>query len=84
MSMAPVMKHGEFFRKHPVFTGDELTEHLSFHGEVGGRAKESLLAYHQKTGRTVRVRCGLYAVIPAEADPDSYPVDPLPQMVAAV
>ena len=66
----------EFFRKHPVFTGDELTEHLSSHGEVGGRTKEALLAYHQKTGRIVRMRRGLYAVIPAEADPDFYPVGP--------
>ncbi len=66
----------EFFRKHPVFTGDELAEHLSSHGEVGGRTKEALLAYHQKTGRIVRMRHGLYAVIPAEADPDFYPVGP--------
>ena len=70
------MKHDKFFRKHPVFTGEELATHLSSLGEVGGRAQEALLAYHQKTGRVVRVRRGLYAVIPAGANPDSYPVDP--------
>ncbi len=59
------MKHGEFFRKHPVFTGDELAGHLSSHGVVGGRAKEALLACHHKTGRIVRVRRGLHTVIPA-------------------
>jgi len=75
------MKHDEFFRKHPVFTGEELANHLSSHGEVGGRAQEALLAYHQKAGRVVRVRRGLYAVIPAGADTDSYPVDPF--LVAA-
>ncbi len=70
------MKHDEFFRRHPVFTGEELAMHLSAHGEVGTRAQEATLAYYRKTGRVVRVRRGLYAVIPAGADPDSYPVDP--------
>ena len=75
------MKHDEFFRKHPVFTGGELAEHLSSRGEVGKRAQEALLAYHRKTGRIVRVRRGLYVVIPAGTDPDFYPVDPF--LVAA-
>ena len=70
------MKHDEFFRKHPVFTGDELALHLSTLGEVGERGQEALLAYYQKSGRLVRVRRGLYAVIPAGANPESYPVDP--------
>lgn len=69
------MKHDAFFRKHPVFTGEELRKHLSSHGEVGSRAQEALLAYHRKAGRIVRVRRGLYAVIPPGADADSYPVD---------
>jgi predicted transcriptional regulator of viral defense system len=77
----PKMKHDEFFRKHPVFTGDDLAKHLSSRGEVGGRAQEALLAYHQKAGRVVRIRRGLYAVIPSGADTDSYPVDPF--LVAA-
>ena len=75
------MKHDGFFRKHPVFTGKELSDHLSSLGEVGGRAQEALLAYHRKTGRVIPVRRGLYAVIPPGADPDSYPVDPF--LVAA-
>jgi predicted transcriptional regulator of viral defense system len=75
------MKHATFFRKHPVFTGDELAKHLSSHGGVGGRAQEALLAYHHKIGRVVRIRRGLYAVIPPGADTDSYPVDPF--LVAA-
>ncbi|MFH1434528.1 MAG: transcriptional regulator [Pseudomonadota bacterium] len=70
------MKHDEFFRKHAVFTGEELARHLSSRGGAGERAKEALLAYHRKAGRVVRVRRGLYAVIPAGADPDSYPIDP--------
>ena len=71
------MKHEAFFRKHPVFTANELAEHLSTCGEVGPRTREALLAYHRKTGRVVTVRRGLYAVIPPGADPDSYPVDPV-------
>lgn len=70
------MKHDEFFRKHPVFTGTELALHLSALGEVGERGQEALLAYYQKTGRLVRVRRGLYAVVPAGANPETYPVDP--------
>jgi predicted transcriptional regulator of viral defense system len=70
------MRHDEFFRKHPVFTGKELNKHMSSHGEVAPRAQEALLAYHRKAGRVVRVRRGLYAVIPAGADADSYPIDP--------
>lgn len=70
------MKHDQFFRKHPVFTAEDLAEHLSSHGEVGGRAQEALLAYHQKVGRVVRIRRGLYAVIPSGADSGAYPIDP--------
>jgi predicted transcriptional regulator of viral defense system len=69
------MKLATFFLTHPVFTGKELTEHLSSHGEVGGRAKEALLAYHRKAGRVVRVRRGLYAVIPPGSIANSYPIN---------
>ena len=70
------MRHEVFFRTHPVFTGDEFTEHLSFGGQNGARTKESILAYHTKTGRVVRVRRGLYAVAPPGSDGDSFPIDP--------
>jgi hypothetical protein len=49
------MKHDDFFRNRPVFTGEELAKHLSSRGEVGSRAREALLAYHQKAGRVVRI-----------------------------
>lgn len=75
------MKHDDFFRKHPVFTGEELSRHMSSHGEIGKRTQESLLAYYHKTGRVVRVRRGLYAVIPPGSAPGSYPIDPF--LVAA-
>jgi predicted transcriptional regulator of viral defense system len=70
------MKHETFFRKHPVFTGDELNDHLSTMGDIGPRTRESLLNYHRSTGHVILIRRGLYAVIPTGADPDLYPVDP--------
>ena len=75
------MKHQEFFRRHPVFTGEEMADYLSSCGEVGSRTQEALLAYHKKTGRVVSVRRGLYAVVPPGANPTSYSVDPF--LVAA-
>ena len=75
------MKHEEFFRKHPGFTGEELDRHLSATGKSGPRTRESLLDYHRKTGHIILIRRGLYAVIPSGADPDSYPIDPF--LVAA-
>ncbi len=70
------MKHAAFFRKHPVFTGEELDIYMSALGEVGSRAKESLLTYHRKSGHLVPIRRGLYGVIPPGADPDTYPINP--------
>jgi predicted transcriptional regulator of viral defense system len=75
------MKHDEFFRRHPVFTGEEMTAYLSSCGEVGSRTKEALLAYYRKTGGVVSVRRGLYVVVPPGANPASYSVDPF--LVAA-
>ena len=72
----PTVKHEVFFRRHPVFTGKDLAAHLASRGNVGQRAQEALLAYYNKTGRIVRVRGGLYAVVPQGSDPASYPVDP--------
>jgi predicted transcriptional regulator of viral defense system len=75
------MKHEEFFRKHPVFTSEELDKHLSTIGKPGHRTGESLLNYHRKKGHVVLIRRGLYAVIPPGGDPELYPVDPF--LVAA-
>ena len=75
------MKHDAFFRKHPVFTVEELSRHLASQREVGPRAREALLAYHAKVGRLVQVRRGLYAVVPPSAYAGSHPIDPF--LVAA-
>ncbi len=70
------MKHDDFFRKHPVFTNVELDSHMASLGDVGPRARESLLKYHRKAGHVILIRRGLYAVVPPGATPVSYPVDP--------
>lgn len=72
----PASKHDDFFRRHPVFTAEELTERLRGGGDVGARTRESLVAYHTGTGRLIRIRRGLFAVIPSGADSDTYPIDP--------
>ena len=72
----PTTKHDTFFRQHPVFTGEDLAEHLSTSDRAGARTQESLVAYHAKTGRLVLVRRGLFAVIPPEAHNNTYPIDP--------
>lgn len=75
------MKHEAFFRKHPVFTAEELDNHLLSTGKSGPRTRESLLGYHRKRGHVILIRRSLYAVIPPGANPDSYPIDPF--LVAA-
>ncbi|MBC7077463.1 MAG: type IV toxin-antitoxin system AbiEi family antitoxin domain-containing protein [Synergistales bacterium] len=66
----------EFFAKHPVFTVDELTAFLAQRGPVSNWTRKALLAYHQKQGRILRVRRGLYVVVPPGTNPASCPVDP--------
>jgi len=70
------MKLEHFFNKHPVFTGDEVSAFLASEGPRNSRTQEALLLYHVKTGRLVRVRRGLYAVVLSGASAESYPVDP--------
>ncbi|RLF91823.1 transcriptional regulator [Thermococci archaeon] len=66
----------EFFAKHPVFSVDELTAFLAQYGSVSNWTRKALLAYHRKKGRILRVRRGLYVVVPPGTDPTSCPVDP--------
>ena len=66
----------EFLAQHAVFTVGELDRFLSERGSGNVNTRKSLLAYHRKQGRIVRVRRGLYAAIPWGMDPASTPVDP--------
>lgn len=71
-----IMKLANFFQRHPVFTGEELSDFLASEGPRGPRARESLLAYYVKSGRVVRVRRGLYVVVPPGASPETFAFDP--------
>ena len=70
------MKLRPFFRTHPVFTVEDFAGFLSSDETHNLRTQESLLAYHVKAGNIVRVRRGLYAVVPPGASAETYPVDP--------
>lgn len=65
----------EFFSTHPVFTHEELVAFLAKDKARSPKTREALLAYHQKQGRILRVRRGLYCVVPSGADPATCPVD---------
>ena len=66
----------EFLSRRAVFTVDELDRFLSGRGSGNTHTRKSLLAYHRKRGRIVRVRRGLYATVPWGMDPETAPVDP--------
>lgn len=70
------MKVQEFFDRRPVFTRQEFDASQDIHEPRGGRRGESLLAYYSRTGRILRVRRGLYVLVPLGVDPDASPVDP--------
>ncbi len=62
-----------FFARNPVFTVGEFATYLQSGSK---RTPDSLLRYHTQKGRLLRIRRGLYAVVPAGFDPASYQVDP--------
>lgn len=64
-----------FFATHPVFTHEELVAFLRTDKVRSSKTREALLAYHQQRRRILRVRRGLYCVVPPGADPATYPVD---------
>ena len=75
------MKFKDFLAQHAVFTVDELDHFLSDQGTGNPSTRSSLLAYHRKQGRILRVRRGLYAAVPRGMDPASMTADPF--LVAA-
>lgn len=65
----------EFFSAHPVFTHEEVVAFLRKDKARSPKTREALLAYHQEQGRILRVRRGLYCVVPPGAEPATCPVD---------
>lgn len=69
-----------FFALHPVFTREALVRHLT---ETGGKEPNpatvrELLRYHQRTGRILAVRRGLFATVPPGSTPESAPIEGYP------
>lgn len=69
------MKPKDFFNQNPVFTGQEYAQFLE-ERHAGARTQEALLSYHLKAGNLIRIRRGLFGVIPQGASAESYVVDP--------
>ena len=70
------MKLQEFASKQPVLTSAELRVWLDPEYSRNKRSRETLLSYHLRQGHLVRVRRGLYAIVPPGSDPAICPVDP--------
>ena len=69
------MRTVDYFETHPVFSHSEF---VAAH-TADGRSEftsNNLLARHLASGRLIRVRRGLYAVVPRGVDPDKVSVDP--------
>ncbi len=66
----------EQFANKPVLTHAEALECLGKGYSQNKRAKESLLSYHVRKGHLLRIRRGLYAVVPLGSDPETFPIDP--------
>ena len=65
-----------FLRRQPVLTWGELRRHFQPKHALNARTLESLVAYHVRCGHLVRVRRGLFLVVPPGASPDTSPADP--------
>lgn len=70
------MKVRDFFEKNPVFRHEAFVAFLASTGSRQTKTREALLAYHVKAGHLLRLRRGLYAVVPRGFTPEDYPVDP--------
>jgi predicted transcriptional regulator of viral defense system len=64
-----------FFAAHPLFSRAELTTHLHARRSGNPKAVDALLRYHVQAGHLVKLRRGLYGVVPAGANPGTSPVD---------
>lgn len=62
-----------FFARHPVFS---VADFAQLSTERSSRTCESLLAHHVRAGHILRVRRGLYAVVPPGSDSASFLPDP--------
>ncbi len=67
---------GEFFDATPVFTRTEFEAARTETARRSPRTTDSLLRRYVADGRLLRVRAGLYAVVPRGAETATAPLDP--------
>jgi predicted transcriptional regulator of viral defense system len=70
------MSMKDLLRQRSTLTYDEISSHMDSEGSSNKRTRESLVAYHVRKGRLLRVRRGIFVVVPPGMDPDSFAVDP--------
>lgn len=70
------MDSADFFETHPVFTRQEFAHARANDGGRSARTTDSLLRKYVAAGRLLRVRGGVYAVVPRGADHAHVSVDP--------
>lgn len=66
------IKLSQFFFKNRIFSSEQFIRAMGH----SARTCQAMLTQHMKGGNIVRIKQGLYAVIPAGADPEGYPIDP--------
>ncbi len=69
------MKLDTFFAQHTVFTFEEVARFLSQTHETRSSTIYNLLSYHEKQGHLIRIRRGLYHIVPKGVDPNNCPID---------
>jgi len=72
----PLKRLIHFFQTHPVFTFDEASRFLTERGTAHRGTQKALLSYHQKRGRLLRVRRGLYVTVPKAGSGELHLPDP--------
>ncbi len=66
----------EFFATHPVFTYDEFADFLVLRDSSNVKTRKALLTHYINKGRLVRVRRGIYSVVPFGQTPETVRPDP--------
>lgn len=69
------MSTRDFFARNPVFTRAQFAATRPSGDAGSSRSVDALLAYHVRAGHLLRIRRGLYAVVPAGFSPHNAPVD---------
>lgn len=65
----------DFFATHAVFNSTELIAFLEKRGTGNIHSQKALLAYHVSAQHLLKIKRGLYAVVPRPYAPDNCPVD---------